>query len=157
MFLCAFAQLRFDGEITAPILNSGKLSQELSTAGSQNTDIWLQNWKVFMGSSTALRRLMEESVLPILRVHPLLAFPEDARHRDRYCAVFSLEVLLAVESSEALLRDVFGNTENSSASSEVEVNTIISALERVELIPNVVSTEEVQQLIRDVMPEGQKA
>tara|TARA_A100001035_G_C27737208_1_gene479702 strand:- start:85 stop:555 length:471 start_codon:yes stop_codon:yes gene_type:complete len=97
---------------------------------------------------------MEESVLPILRVHPLLAFPEDARHRDRYYAVFSLEVLLAVESSEALLREVFGNTDGSS--SGVEVTTIMSALQRVDLIPNVVSEDEVLQLIRDVIPEGQK-
>ena len=159
VFLCAFAQLRFDGEVTAPILNSGELSQELSSAGSQNTDIWLQNWKAFMGSSSAFRRLMEECVLPILRVHPLLAFPEDARHRDCYCAVFSLEVLLAVESSEALLREAFrgsGTPDSRSGSGGVEVPTIVSALKRVDLIPNVVNEDEVLQLIRDVVPEGQK-
>ena len=153
VFLCAFAQLRFDGIISAPILNSGEISQELSSAGSQNTDIWLQNWKTFMGSSSAFRRLMEESVLPMLKKYPLLAFPEDARHRDRYSAVFSLEVLLAVESSETLLREVFDEGQERES---VSVTAILDALKNVELVPNVVNEEEVIQLIRDVIPEGQK-
>lgn len=153
VFLCAFAQLRFDGIISAPILNSGEISQELSSAGSQNTDIWLQNWKTFMGSSSAFRRLMEESVLPMLKKYPLLAFPEDARHRDRYSAVFSLEVLLAVESSETLLREVFDEGQEKES---VSVTAILDALKNVELVPNVVNEEEVIQLIRDVIPEGQK-
>ena len=51
-----------------------------------------------MGSSSA-RRLMEESKHHFARTS-IVSLSEDARHRDRYYAVFSLEVLLAVESSE---------------------------------------------------------
>jgi len=37
---------------------------------------------------------------PILQKQVLLAFPEDARLRDRYSCIFSLEVLLAIEKIE---------------------------------------------------------
>ena len=110
------AQLRFDGSVSAPILSGERNGQDkLSNANSQNKEVWFQNWKTFMGGSTAFRRLMEESVLPMLRRHPLLAHPQDARHRDKYSPVFSLEVLLAIEGNEDDLIHAFkiGKTEYS--------------------------------------------
>lgn len=153
VFLCAFAQLRFDGSVSAPIL-SGKRdgNVELSSAGSQNMEVWFQNWKTFMGSSNAFRRLMEESVLPMLHRHPLLAHPQDARPRDIYSPVFSLEVLLAVESCEDKLRMAFEN--GSTGSWNFDVSSAEGILCSIGLIPNIVTAAEVKGLVKDVSPEG---
>jgi hypothetical protein len=153
VFLCAFAQLRFDGSVSAPILSGERNGQDkLSNANSQNKEVWFQNWKTFMGGSTAFRRLMEESVLPMLRRHPLLAHPQDARHRDKYSPVFSLEVLLAIEGNEDDLIHAFkiGKSEDGVFSSDSAVNILKS----IGLVPAVVSAQEVAHLIKDVAPEG---
>ena len=39
-------------------------------------------------------------MLPILKKQTLLAFPEDARLRDKFSCVFSLEVLRSIEGAE---------------------------------------------------------
>lgn len=164
VFLSAFAQLRFDGVVSAPILSNSKLVQEklaVDRSGDNNlmnTEVWFKNWKTFLGSSQAFRRLMEENVLPTLKKYPLLAFPEDARHRDRYAAVFSLEVLLAIETCEDVLMNVFeGDMSNASSKQNkrngtIDTDSILNALQRIELVPAVVNEAEVRQLIKDVTP-----
>ena len=153
VFLCAFAQLRFDGKVSAPILSgNNSYTEQLSSANSQNTEVWFQNWKTFMGSNQSFRRLMEGLILPMLRRHPLLAYPQDARHRDKYSPVFSLEVLLAVEGSEEQLTEIFLSQVNSDEGC-CDVDGAKSILEGIGLMPNVVSSDEVVQLFRDVAPE----
>ena len=154
VFLCAFAQLRFDGKVSAPILSGeSKGIEQLSSASSQNTEVWFQNWKTFMGNSQAFRRLMEEGILPMLRRHPLLAYPQDARHRDKYSSIFSLEALLAIENSEERLMSVFRKHEDF-ASKAFHVNSAVEVMQRVGLVPNVVSAIDVIQLLTDVAPDA---
>ncbi len=45
-------------------------------------------------------------MLPILKKQTLLAFPEDARLRDKFSCVFSLEVLRSIEGAEVQLLDI---------------------------------------------------
>jgi hypothetical protein len=121
-----------------------------------------------MGSSSSFRRLLEECLLPILKRQTLLAFPEDARLRDRFSSVFSLEALLAVEGAEGPLQNFFETEKAKQASSlswkdsplspsvgkeEAEISAIITALKRINLIPNVMEESQVLQLIKDVLPE----
>jgi len=153
VFLCAFAQLRFDGIVSAPILSgANKGIEKLSSANSQNTEVWFQNWKTFMGNSQAFRRLMEEGILPMLRRHPLLAYPQDARHRDNYSPIFSLEVLLAIEGSEEQLRKVF--RKNDSANTQMfNSRSAVDVLQQIGLVPNIVSADDVIQLLSDIAPD----
>ena len=155
VFLCAFAQLRFDGKVSAPILSGeSKDIKQLSSANSQNTEVWFQNWKTFMGNSQAFRRLMEEGILPMLRRHPLLAYPQDARHRDRYSPIFSLEVLLAIEGSEEQLMKVFRDKDDDVHKPMFNANSAVNVLQQIGLVPNVVSDVDVIQLLSDIAPDA---
>lgn len=189
VFLCAFAQLRFEGVVSAPIfVNSSPPDEppqtfihaasaagqdlESSTESLGNSSIdrvtavtsvvpgsadgWFENWRRFMGSSSSFRRLLEESVLPILSRHALLAFPEDARHRDRYASVFSLEVLLAIEGSESAMRGVFDAARREQNDNHDVSSKIVDSLKRINLVPQVIGEEEVLQLVRDVLPAGSR-
>ena len=138
VFLCAFSQLRFEGVMMTPALMQSKLQQQQQhqqqgghgaegapavppTPSSSVTspENWFKQWQLFMGSSNSFRRLLVECVLPILKRQTLLAFPEDARLRDRFCCVFSLEVLVAVEGVEGpLLRFFEMERKNASKSSQ---------------------------------------
>lgn len=116
-------------------------------------------------------------MLPVLRGHTLLAFPDDARLRDRYAVLFSLEVLLTLQRVEGLLRSVFcteggcgrnegehvekrgdrGGGRGSSSSPAVplgpQMMPIVTALNRINLVPQVISEAHIMQLLKDVMPE----
>lgn len=113
-------------------------------------------------------------MLPVLRGHTLLAFPDDARLRDKYAVLFSLEVILTLQRVEDILRSVFcikGSKEASgedrtqgcedmkdkgdrgrSVSPEVLMMPIIIALRRINLVPQVISEARIMQLMKDVMP-----
>jgi hypothetical protein len=188
VFLCAFAQLRFEGAVSAPIfatrqpgesyllrkfdsnvISADNANDPLPSTADHDNDGWFEAWRTFMGSSSAFRRLLEECVLPILSRYALLAFPEDARHRDRYASIFSLEVLLAVEGSETALRNVFDNERNNpmvepsiyaenaeNGNKNYEAVHIVECLRRINLVPQVLLKEEVLQLVRDVLPENHR-
>jgi hypothetical protein len=103
-----------------------------------------------------------------------LAFPDDARLRDRYAVLFSLEVILTLQRVENILRSVFcikGSKEapgengtqggegvkdkgerGRSVSSEVVMMPIIIALRRINLVPQVISEAHIMRLMKDVMP-----
>jgi hypothetical protein len=192
VFLCAFAQLRFDGVVAAVplpyIANHEKLQKNSasvltgshhrvmtrsvdnsSSRRSAASQQWFGQWEEHMKNSGSFRHLLQDFVLPILSKHPLLAFPEDARHRDRYGIIFSLEVLLAVEGAEQTLKHVFmrhigsanSTLKKRSAShhkhhiqNEVDVIEfiIINALRRINLLPQVITEQQVRQLVTDVLP-----
>ncbi len=185
VFLCAFSQLRFEGVMLTPEMFNRQVSQRYSTSNgalSPTPENWFKQWQEYMGSSTSFRRLLMECVLPILQKQMLLAFPEDARLRDRFCYVFSLEVLLAVEGVEGPLLSFFEHERTKSSSllaapssaaavasssgprvaspltvsakDEVEISAIVTALKRINLIPRVMEESQVLQLIKDVLPEG---
>jgi hypothetical protein len=158
-----------------------KLSSSQSTATSATSpDNWFKQWQEFMGTSNSFRHLLVECVLPILQKQMLLAFPEDARLRDRFCCVFSLEVLIAIEGVEAPLQTFFeherarglqngripGVAEGSPSAregaaspvtgnprDELEISAIITALKRINLIPTIMAESQVVQLVKDVLPE----
>jgi hypothetical protein len=163
VFLCAFSQLRYHGEMLTP--ETFHLSSGAPGAHGPTTDNWFKQWQEFMGKSNAFRNLLGECVLPILQKQMLLAFPEDARLRDRFCCVFSIEVLIAIEGVEGPLLKFF-ETERSRESNlsqqptlptgsghALEISAIITALKRINLIPKVMAEPQVLQLIQDVLPE----
>lgn len=144
---------------------------------------WFAQWQDYMNSSSTFRRLLENHMLPVLRGHTLLAFPDDARLRDKYAVLFSLEVILTLQRVEAVLRSVFcikGHTEKPSKEgmkgregmeegdkgrsvSPMPLDPhhywhhlmmpIIIALRRINLVPQVISEAHIMQLMKDVMPE----
>eukprot|EP00981_Chlorochromonas_danica_P011099 scaffold3747_cov258-Ochromonas_danica.AAC.7 len=68
---------------------------------------WFQYWQEQMSSSTSFQRLITECIMPIMKKQRLIAFPEDARLRDRYTCLFSVDVLLAIQSNEHILQAFF--------------------------------------------------
>lgn len=77
------------------------------TAQNVPSRAWFVQWQDYMNSSSTFRRLLENHMLPVLRGHTLLAFPDDARVRDKYAVLFSLEVILTLQRVEDVLRSVF--------------------------------------------------
>lgn len=236
IYLCAFSQLRFEGQITAPIfsainidekhhserindnksmnrLQSSRLSRSTSMGKDGETTMsrssgrdqarWFEHWQRYMSSSASFRRLLEECIVPVLNRHPVLASPDDARTRDKFSLIFSLEVLLAIEgaeqpllssfeyerdqlglvsdmnasvtsspSSTASIRSIQGSTNPSHNSSSISLtqtinSTILSSekaflsmlqpLERMNLIPQVMTISQIRQLIVDIIPNKDKS
>ena len=56
-----------------------------------------------------------------------MAFPDDARHRERYGAVFSLEVLLALHGAESSLLTAFRGERGSTAATAATAATDATA------------------------------
>ena len=147
-------------------------SDSATASGSASLSrVWFAQWRDYMTSSPTFRRLLENHMLPMLQGHVMLAFPNDARHRDKYAVLFSLEVLLTLQKVEPILRSVFlaeGSVSGrrSEESSNVlkrgdhfddanglQILPIIHALKRINLVPQVIREAEIQQLMSDVMPE----
>ena len=169
VFLCAFSQLVYEGIVDPPIFDicKGNIKKRTESLGSDISDStfkseiedesWSDSWEQYMGKSSSFKKLLEETILPLLHKYPLLAFPEDARQRDIYSPVFSLEVLLAVQSAEGILVPVFEKDRMSRTSSaindETEMTSLITALKRIKLIPQIIAESHVMRLVKDVMPE----
>jgi hypothetical protein len=135
-----------------------------------SAEIWFEKWLKLMSSSSSFRRLLEDCILPILKRQTLLAFPEDARLRDKFACVFSLEVLRSIEGAEGPLQSYFEKERKtssnvvlsegddfesykSSSAIDVDLSVIMKVLKRINLVPTVINGPQVAQLIRDVMPE----
>ena len=163
IFLCAFSQLLYDGVVDAPMFdickgNTKMRSESLESDVSEIEETGSDSWEQYMGKSSSFKRLLEESILPLLNKYPLLAFPEDARQRDKYSSVFSLEVLLAVQSAEGTLVPVFEREQisrnaSSNSKDETEMTSLIVALKRIKLVPQIISESHVMRIVRDVLPE----
>lgn len=152
IFLCAFSQLRFEGYVSAPI---GATQASVETGSElQDQENWFNDWQHYMSSSMSFRKLLEECILPILRKHPVLALPEDARQRDKYSVVFSLEVLLSIEGSERPLLSSF-ELEKSRIENFNEI--VLAPLRRLSVVPQVVQEVAIEQLLKDILPSGKKA
>jgi hypothetical protein len=135
VFLYAFSQLRFEGVMISPglldeipdasehetaaavaAMKSTSIPRKGSVTGGvreskrsevMSSETWFNKWLTLMSSSASFRHLLEECILPILKKQTLLAFPEDARLRDKFSCVFSLEVLHAIECAEGPLQSFF--------------------------------------------------
>jgi hypothetical protein len=136
---------------------------------------WFTGWRDHMNSSIPFKDLLESNILPMLRGHTILATPDDARLRDKYSVLFSLEVLLTMQRVEDTLRSVFiGELDCGSVDSPNSVRSgrsgdsgagagtltsrvIVHALRRINMVPQVISENEILRLIRDVVPEVDKA
>jgi len=163
VFLCAFSQLYYDGLVTMPMFAKAApgagTSQAVAPPQAAAGKDTYSKWQNFLETSASFHRLLEERILPILKRYPLLAFPDDARQRDRYSMVFSLEVLLAVESSEKAMLQVFKrnsykhNQHNNSL--RAKIAPIALALKK--LIPQTIDESQLFQLVYDVLPEVNKS
>lgn len=117
-----------------------------------------------MITSPSFRRLLEECILPILQKHALLAFPEDARHRDEYVLIFSIEILMTIQSNEHHLHSTFERhrriDRNKALDKVVYSNKldhfVIAALEKIKIVPQKVSRTEVLQFVEDILPKTGK-
>eukprot|EP01038_Epipyxis_sp_PR26KG_P006579 gene6579-9045_t len=186
IFLCVFSQLKYDGVIINPNYNNHNNSKynfnnndnnndHLNNNNNNNNNVpsssqWLVAWRSHMCVSISFNRLLEEDILPILSKQTLLAFPEDARLRDRLSCIFSYEVLQAIEAIEGSLQIYLqkyrinetvtpkNNSNNNNLSKnyddDMEVSIIMKALKQINLVPKVISEQDVLGLMRDVMPES---
>lgn len=119
-----------------------------------------------MITSPSFRRLLEDCILPLLQKHALLAFPEDARHRDDYILIFSIEILMTIQSNENHLRNTFQKHRHidrtmavdkvSSSNAKLD-HFIIAALEKIKIVPQKVSRTEVLQFVADILPKAGKS
>jgi hypothetical protein len=207
VFLCTYANLRYEGTIVFPdfneplddvsdvssererspqqpiISNNSKLTvtekrkeDRLHRMNSRRIiDSWTLNWNNIMITSKPFKRLLVECVMPILKKDPVLAFPEDARHRDLFIQIFSLEVLMSIQKQEdSLLRafnfhrnmdrervqDYYIKLDVQQDAMETIIRPqyfIIDALERIKIVPQKVSRAEVLEFIEDILPNVSKA
>lgn len=165
VFLCSFSQLRYEDNISTSMLRNVNIIDNNNINKDRRSQSWYLECQIFMESSASFRRLLEECVIPVLKKYPLLAFPEDARQRDKYSSVFSLEALLAVEGAEGPMLTAFNNARNDThifpprspnnvnKAESNEIKPILAALRRINLVPQIIAELQVLQLVKDVMPE----
>lgn len=118
-----------------------------------------------MVTSPSFRRLLEECILPLLQKQALLAFPEDARHRDEYILIFSIEILMTIQSNEHHLLNTFerhrridrNKVQDAAAYRTKSDHFVISALEKIKIVPQKVSRTEVMQFVEDILPKVGKS
>mmetsp|Transcript_30768 Transcript_30768/g.33635 ORF Transcript_30768/g.33635 Transcript_30768/m.33635 type:complete len:746 (-) Transcript_30768:932-3169(-) len=143
----------------------------LSAVSAVSTsEVWMNRCLKRLRHSQPFQRLLIESIFPIIEKKALLAFPEDARLRDRFSVIFSFPVLLAVEAVEGNLQEFFQksmklpfvnanslfqqtNHRASKNRANEEISFIMKALKQIHLIPNVMNEAQVLQLVKDVLPE----
>ncbi len=146
----------------------------LSAVSAVSTsEVWMNRCLKRLRHSQPFQRLLIESIFPIIEKKALLAFPEDARLRDRFSVIFSFPVLLAVEAVEGNLQEFFQKSmklpfvnanslfqqqqqqsnKSSKSRANEEISFIMKALKQIHLIPNVMNEAQVLQLVKDVLPE----
>lgn len=161
VFLCAFAQLRFEGVVKLPSwsVSPNKPSGDVT----KKEDNWFAVCNtLYMSKSKSFKKLLEECVLPPLKKRLLLASPEDARHRDECILIFSLETLFSIESVEKKMLSLFKHDQRimrryleKNKGTEEQIgfeDPIVASLARIKIIPQIVSEHEVVQLIEDILP-----
>lgn len=184
VFLYAFSELRYEGNFVSipqddqSLLSTGSSLPTPTAIGRPksrgvlneqrtSSEIWLRRWQEKMTNSSAFQRLLKECVMPVMERQTLLAFPEDARLRDRFSSVFALQALVAVESTEGPLQSFFeremrsqvtsfeqsSSNDGNNKKNEAEIFVIMLALKRIGLIPKIMNEVQVLQLVKDVLPE----
>lgn len=124
---------------------------------------WFESWLRFMKASYSFRRLLEEGILPRLSRQLLLAFPDDARHRDRYDGLFSLQTLFKIERLENSLQMIFQSFKNETdLTKNVEGSVcqfFLKSLKRMEeeTYSNSIDKSLVSNLVADVLPKHDRA
>lgn len=118
--------------------------------------------------SVSFQRLLTETIMPIVSKQTLLAYPEDARERDKYMGIFSVEVLGVVEEVEKILFQVYrmkicpkggmgmGMAMNGGHEfgHGISIYTnIVHFFTHTHLIPHVVTEEQVMDMIKDILPK----
>jgi hypothetical protein len=160
VFLCVFAELRFEGTINIPLLtaNAAAIESMQSQASSIEGDVfedWFDMWSEYMIKSSMFRRLLEDCVLPPLQKSLVLASPEGARHRDEFRMLFSLEILFGIETIErAMLVGFDSDLRRLQHLQEDQQDPIVQCLSRIKIVPQIVSEAEVMQLIADILPKS---
>ena len=130
-----------------------------------------------MEESSPLQQLLRDCVDPVLQRSPLLASPDDARQRDNYVAIFSLETLLSVAAAETQWKNVFireservdkvsyasdgpGDQFSKEFSNKINAKpltvSLVEIIKKLKLVPQVLKEEDVQQLINDILPRGRE-
>ena len=117
------------------------------------SDYWFQMWQKYMKSSSNFNALLQGIILPKLKKYPLLESPEDARQRDMYSCIFSLEVLLAIEEIEGKLSEAFDRLRCSTCDEaykfEREIKHVLVALESLSLVPQLLTAESVTKIAQN--------
>jgi hypothetical protein len=179
IFLCAFSELRYENSISAPLFVKSTQPELLSprrkeTKGSKDQLEWYREMQAYIATSRTYRRLLEECIQPVLLRHPLLASPEDARTRDKYSLIFSLEVLLAIEATEKRLQSSFQyfheellhmtvsnpnspSSGNTDPSADHSIDIIVYPLQQMNLVPQIMDREKICRLIDDLIPSKESS
>ena len=114
---------------------------------------WFALWQDRMNSSVDFKCLLEVRILPMLRGSTLLACPQEARLRDTYAVLFSLEVLLSLQSMEGTLRAVVTSCRNEPVGVDgaMALSPVTLALKKIKIVPQIVSEERIARLEEDMM------
>jgi hypothetical protein len=156
VFLCAYSQLFYEGEIE--IASAAPPLKSLDMEEQREHQEWFEKWQIVMNSSATFKRMISEKVFPLLmkdKTSPvsLLACPSEARIRDRYVSLFSLDVVLAIEGTEEAIRGLMGPLSGAGADSmTVLPELVLEALRSLDLLPGVIDEGTIRFTLADVRP-----
>jgi hypothetical protein len=174
IFLCAFAELRYEGVVHLPsFVGSSSIVMSSSTEPPQpapvDHDQWLRLWNNYFSNSKSFSVLFHDRILPVVNQSLLLASPDDARERDVHTLLFSLDVLFSIETVERMMQQLYlqtttsvtrhqqTQTQTQGSSDQLLVSVSMSLIERlreIKLIPQVITEGEVKQLFFDILPSS---
>jgi len=159
VFLCAYSQLFYDGKLDVP--TAAPPLKSLDIVEQREHQEWFEKWQIVMNSSSTFKRLISEKVFPPLlrdKSAPvsLLACPSEARIRDKYVSLFTLDVVLAIEGAEEDIRQL-SRTASAAVGGPramvVQAQLVLDALKRLELVPGVIEESTITFTLSDVLPE----
>lgn len=152
VFLCAYSQLYYDGKIDVP--TAAPPLKSLDIMEQREHQEWFEKWQIVMHASSTFKRLINEKVFPPLlkdKNSPisLLACPSEARIRDKYVSLFTLDVVLAIEGAEDEIRRLVAKTGTGTL---VHSPLILTALQSLDLVPGVIEEPTIIFTLSDVLP-----
>ena len=159
IFLCAFSELLYLGQVTTPL---GDTTNNTNTSSSSSSPDLAQeagavvtfNLEEEVGRRDTMTRLIRETKDGVLqgKYTRVLAAPGYARQRDGYNTIFSIELLFSLQSIEDQMATVYERFKpNPSATKAcIDFGLLREALMRIDGLPRVISEEELLDLIVDV-------
>ena len=83
-----------------------------------SAELWFQAWQKRMLTSVDFKQLIQ--TIAASRQSRMVAAPQDARNRDRYGLLFSLEILQSIQKIENKLYTMFSNANTTSNTNAIE-------------------------------------
>ena len=150
VFLCTFSQTIYETTAMHP-----PVMKDTSQLDYIN---WFKSWQPIIVMSPALDRLLTNNILPNFTRCPNLHNIEDSRYRDRLVLLFSIEILLHIQTLEHQLKNILESLRiiydldppNLSAIAASSIENMIDLFSQIKVVPYLLPAESLALVVKDL-------